>query len=125
MKRLERKGPLQDSRPGRGSQTESFLGSLITWSPEYLGEIMAQLKILAADETVEKFKRIVLAKHGKLELSVEGEEALKLYIKKYERLLDRMVPPDEDPLKRLSAIGRSKSRHNALEELKLLEAGQL
>lgn len=86
---------------------------------------MAQLKILAADSTVNKFKQIVLAKHGKLELSVEGEEALKLYIKKYERLLDNMIPPDKDPLKRLSAIGRSKSRHNVLKELKLLEAGEL
>lgn len=83
---------------------------------------MAQLKILAADDTINKFKRIVLAKHGKLELSVEGEEALKLYIKKYEGLLGRMMPPDEDPLKRLSGIGRSKSRHNALKELKMLEA---
>lgn len=45
-------------------------------------------------ETVEKFKRIVLAKHGKLELSAEGEEALKLYIKKYEGLLGRMDPPN-------------------------------
>jgi hypothetical protein len=35
---------------------------------------MAQIKILAAEETVEKFKRIVLAKHGKLELSIEGEK---------------------------------------------------
>jgi len=33
---------------------------------------------VAADEIVEKFKRIVLAKHGKLELSVEGEERSRL-----------------------------------------------
>jgi hypothetical protein len=86
---------------------------------------MAQLKILATDDTIDKFKRIVLAKHGKLELSVEGEEALKLYIKKYESLLGRIVPPEEDPLKRLSGIGRSRGRHNALKDLKLLEAGEL
>ncbi len=30
---------------------------------------------------IEKIKRIVLAKNGKLELSAEGEEALKLFIK--------------------------------------------
>ena len=96
-----------------------------TPSPKYLGESLAQIKILASGDTIEKFKKIVLAKHGKLELSVEGEEALKLYIKKYERLLGRMIPPDEDPLKELSGIGRSRGRHNALKELKLLEAGEL
>ncbi len=84
-----------------------------------------QVKIIAADKTVEKFKRIVLAKHGKLELSAEGEEALKLYIKKYENLLGGMVSPDEDPLKEICAIGRSKERHNVLKELNLLEAGEL
>lgn len=86
---------------------------------------MAQIKIVAADDTIDKFKRIVLAKHGKLELSAEGEEALKLYIRKYERLLGKIVPPDEDPLKRISGIGRSKQRHNVLEELERLEAGEL
>lgn len=85
---------------------------------------MAQLKILATDDTINKFKRIVLAKHGKLELSAEGEEALKLYIKKYEGLLGGMISPDEDPLKDLSGLGHSKTRHNALKELKLLEAGE-
>ena len=85
---------------------------------------MAQLKIVGSRETLDKFKRIVLAKHGKLELSAEGEEALKLYIKKYEKLLGGMVPPDEDPLRKISAIGRSKDRRNVLKDLKLLEAGE-
>jgi hypothetical protein len=85
---------------------------------------LAQIKIVAADETVEKFKRIVLAKHGKLELSAEGEEALKLYIKRYEKLLGRMVPPEQDPLKSICTIGRSDRRHNVLKELELLEAGE-
>jgi hypothetical protein len=96
-----------------------------TWSPEYLGEITAQIKILASDETVEKFKRIVLAKHGKLELSAEGEEALKLYVKKYEKLLGGMVSPDEDPLKEIGSIGKSSGHHNVLKELELLEAGEV
>ena len=86
---------------------------------------MAQIKILADAETIEKFKRIVLAKHGKLELSLEGEEALKLYIKKYERLLGQIIPPDEDPLKEVSGIGRSKGKHDTLRELKMLEAAEL
>lgn len=86
---------------------------------------MAQIKILASDDTVEKFKRIVLVKHGKLEVSAEGEEALKLYIKKYERLLGSMVPPDEDPLRKICGIGRSSERHNVLKDLERLEAGEL
>ncbi len=85
---------------------------------------LAQIKIVAADETIEKFKRIVLAKHGKLELSAEGEEALKLYVKKYERVLGGIVPPDRDPLKGICAIGRSTERHNALKDLAVLEAGE-
>jgi len=86
---------------------------------------MAQIKILAADETIEKFKKIVLAKHGKLELSAEGEEALKLYVKKYEKLLGGMVSPEQDPLKGMCSIGRSAERHNVLRELELLEAGEM
>lgn len=85
---------------------------------------MAQIKIVAADETIDKFKRIVLAKHGKLELSAEGEEALDLYIRKYEGLLGTMVPPEKDPLKGISGIGKSTSRHNVLKDLELLEAGE-
>lgn len=81
----------------------------------------AQIKILADDSTIEKFKRIVLAKHGKLELSLEGEEALKLYIKKYERLLGEIISPEEDSLKGLTGVARSKERHNALRELKNLD----
>ena len=86
---------------------------------------MAQIKIVAADDTIDKFKRIVLAKHGKLELSAEGEEALTLYIRKYERLLGRMVPPDEDSLKEICGVGRSRTRHNVLKDLERLEAGEL
>jgi len=69
---------------------------------------MTQLKIVADDEIVEKFKKIVLAKHGKLELSVEGEEAIKLYIQKYEHLLRGLCPPEEDPLKEIIAAPMKK-----------------
>ena len=85
---------------------------------------MAQIKIVAAEETVEKFKRIVLTKHGKLELSAEGEEALKLYIKKYEKLLGSLLPPDEDPLKEINEISKSNGRHNVLKDLARLEVGE-
>ncbi len=86
---------------------------------------MVQLKIIADDEIAEKFKRIVLAKHGKLELSVEGEEALKLYIQKYEYLLHDFRPPEEDPLSKIVGIGRSDERRNVLKDLERLEAGEL
>ncbi len=86
---------------------------------------MAQIKIVAADETVEKFKRIVLSKHGKLEVSAEGEEALKLYIKKYEKLLGSILPPDKDPLRDIYEAGKSNGRHNVLRDLERLEVGEL
>ncbi len=86
---------------------------------------LARIKIVAADETIDKFKRIGLAKRGKLELSAEAEEALKLYIIKYERLLGRRVSPEHDPLKKMHAIGTSKERHNVMKDLELLEAGEL
>ena len=86
---------------------------------------MPQIKILASQDTIEKFKRIVLAKHGKLELSAEGEEALKLYIERYGRLLGGLCSPDEDPLAKICGIGRSSHRHNVLRDLERLESGEL
>jgi len=86
---------------------------------------LPQIKIVAPDEVIEKFKRIVLAKHGKLELSIEGEEALKLYIQKYDYLLHGLCPPEEDPLKDVVGIGCSAERRNILRDLERLEAGEL
>ena len=86
---------------------------------------MAQVKIIASDDTIERFKKIVLAKRGKLELSAEGEEALRLYIKKYENLLGGLCPPDKDPLTRICGISRSATRHNVLRDLEKLERGEL
>jgi hypothetical protein len=86
---------------------------------------LAQIKIIADEETIEKFKKIVLTKHGKLELSAEGEEALKLYIKKYERLLGSFSSPDEDPLKDVHEAGRSIGHQNVLKDLERLEAGEV
>ena len=85
---------------------------------------MPQVKMTVSREVLENFKKIVLAKHGKLELSPEGEEALKLYIRRYERLLTGLVHPEEDPLKEVVGIARSVERHNVLQELKMLEAGE-
>jgi hypothetical protein len=85
---------------------------------------MGQIKIVAPDKIIEDFKKIILAKHGKLEISVEGEEALKMYVKKYDYLLKKLVPPDQDPLKGIIGIGRSRGKHNVLEELEMLESGE-
>lgn len=85
---------------------------------------MGQIKIIAADKVLEEFKKIVLAKHGKLELSLEGEEALKMYIKKYDYLLKKLVPPEKDSLKGLVGSVRSKGKHNVLKELDMLERGE-
>ncbi len=85
---------------------------------------MGQIKILASDKVLGDFKKIVLAKHGKLELSVEGEEALKMYIKKYEHLLKKLVSPEDDPLKDIIGAVRSKGKHNVLKELEMLERGE-
>ncbi len=86
---------------------------------------LAQIKIIASSQTIEKFKKIVLAKHGKLELSAEGEDALRLYIKKYERLLGGLCPPDQDPLSKICSIGRSTQRQNVLRDLERLEGGEI
>jgi hypothetical protein len=91
----------------------------------YSGEILGQIKIIAPKDVVEKFKKIVLAKHGKLELSAEGEEALRLYIRKYESLLGGLCAPEQDPLTRICGIGRSRDRHNVFKDLEKLEAGRL
>ncbi len=90
---------------------------------EYSGD-MGQIKILASDKILEDFKKIVLAKHGKLQLSVEGEVALKMYIQKYDYLLKKLVPPEDDPLKHIVGAMRSKGKHNVLKELERLERGE-
>ncbi len=81
---------------------------------------MAQIEIVVSKEIAEKFKEIVFAKHGKLELGVEGEEALKLYIQRYEYLL-RKLSPSDDPLKDIIGIGSSFEKRNVLEDLERLE----
>jgi hypothetical protein len=87
--------------------------------------VTAQVKIIASNDTIERFKRIVLAKRGKLELSAKGEEALRLYIKKYENLLGGICPPARDPLAKICGIGRSSTHRNVLKDLDRLETGRL
>lgn len=84
---------------------------------------MPQLKFIVDEELLRKFKQIVLAKHGKIELKPEGEDAIKLYIKKYEQLVEPRV--DGDPLSRVIGAVKMRKRSNALSDLKRLDSGTL
>ncbi len=82
---------------------------------------MAQVKFVIDDELLKKFKQIVIKKHGKLDLTPEGEEAIRLYIKRHEEREERSHGA-EDPL--ITAIGaiRTGRARSALHDLKELEA---
>lgn len=84
---------------------------------------MPQLKFIVDEELLRKFKQIVLAKHGKIELRPEGEDAIKLYIKKYEQLVEPRV--DGDPLSQVIGAVKMRKRSNALSDLKRLDSGTL
>ncbi|TLY05895.1 MAG: hypothetical protein E6K95_00785 [Thaumarchaeota archaeon] len=84
---------------------------------------MAQLKFVLDDDLVKKFKQIVIAKHGKIELSSEGEEAIRLYVNKYEHALTKSKQ-EADPLKRVIGAIKSPKPSDALEDLKRLETGE-
>ena len=86
---------------------------------------IGDIKISAPNSVLEKFKQIVLIKHGKLEISVEGEEALKLYIQKYKDYLEKLIPPEQDTLNSIIGVIDSKKKVDALEDLKRLDAGEL
>lgn len=82
---------------------------------------MAQVKFIVDEELLKKFKQVVIKKRGKIELTPEGEEALKLYIQKYENM-ESGPHKGRDPLaEAIGAISTSK-KHSALEDLKELEA---
>lgn len=78
---------------------------------------MAQLKFVLDYELVKRFKHVILARHGKIELSSEGEEAIKLYLSKYEHPLNQSREK-EDPLERAIAAVRSGKTRDALRDLK-------
>jgi len=85
---------------------------------------MAQLKFIVSDDLAKKFRQAVLAKRGKLEVSREGEEALKLYLEKNKK---KIINSSEDSSRVdtiLDVIGavKSRERHNALDDLKKLES---
>ncbi|MGQ4834190.1 MAG: hypothetical protein ACP6IS_09905 [Candidatus Asgardarchaeia archaeon] len=85
---------------------------------------MGQLKINIDNDLLMKFKKIVLAKRGKLDISIEGAEAIRLYIEKYKHILSDNTNV-KDPLEEIIGSVKSKQRRNALEDLKQLEAEEL
>lgn len=85
---------------------------------------MGQIKIVADDRLIKMFKQIALIKHGKLNLSTEGEEALRLYVNKYKYLLEGL-PKGPDPLSEVIGAMASPRKADALKDLKRLEKGEL
>ena len=86
--------------------------------------LLGQVKIVADEELIRKFKQIALMKHGKLSLAVEGEEALRLYITKHKYLLEKFPPKESDPLNKIIGALASPSQTDALRDLKQLETGE-
>jgi hypothetical protein len=83
---------------------------------------MAQVKFVIDDELLKRFKQVVIKRRGKIELTPEGEAAIKLYIEKYGSTLDDGPKRKIDSLTAaIGAIHTGKSR-NALKDLKELEA---
>jgi hypothetical protein len=81
---------------------------------------MAQVKFVIDDELLKKFKQIVIKRRGKIELTPEGEEAIRLYVKKYEDLERKQ--PERDPLVRAISAVRTGNARSALRDLKELES---
>lgn len=86
---------------------------------------MGQVKIVADDELIRKFKQIALVKHGKLNIAVEGEEALRLYVNKHKQLIEKFPQKELDPLNEVIGAVASPSPTDALRDLKRLEMGEL
>jgi hypothetical protein len=82
---------------------------------------MAQVKFVIDDELLKKFKQIVIRRRGKIELTPEGEDAIRLYIEKYEGAADGK-PRGIDSLARAIGAIRTGRVRSALQDLKDLEA---
>ena len=90
--------------------------------PLYFGTMKIQVKMLIDKTLAERFKQAVLARHGKLNLSREGEEAIRLYLQA------RPQAPSasrRDPLLTIIGIGASKTkpRPDALRDKRALYGG--
>lgn len=82
---------------------------------------MAQVKFVVDEELLKKFKQTVIKRRGKIELTPEGEEALKLYIQKYGSSEDELRGRP-DSLNAVIGSLRTGKRRSALRDLKEMEA---
>lgn len=83
---------------------------------------MAQPKFTVSDDLAKKFKQTVLAKRGKMEVSREGEEALKLYLEKNKDLVEASGTRGTDPILRVIGAVKTRERRNALEDLRMMDS---
>lgn len=79
------------------------------------------MKFIIDDDLLKKFKQIVIRKRGKIELTPEGEDAIRLYVEKYEALLSPK-PGEEDPLGGIIGALRTGRSRSALRDLEELES---
>ncbi len=82
---------------------------------------MPQVKFVVDEQLLKKFKQIVIRRRGKIELTPEGEEAIRLYVRKYEDLEEEQRGKGDPLLAAIGAIRTAKTR-NALIDLKELES---
>ncbi len=82
---------------------------------------MAQVKFVVDEELLKKFKQTVIKRRGKIELTPEGEEALKLYIQKYGDS-ENELRGRPDSLNAVIGSIRTDKRRSALRDLKEVEA---
>lgn len=79
----------------------------------------AQIKFVVEKEIADRFKRAVVARRGKLDLSREGENAMRLYLRELEKPVE---PRAVDSLLGIIGIASSRGtrRPNALSEKRAL-----
>ncbi len=81
----------------------------------------AQVKFVVDEELLKKFKQTVIKRRGKIELTPEGEEALKLYIQKYGGPENEVRERPDSLSEIIGSITTGKTR-SALRDLKEVEA---
>jgi hypothetical protein len=82
---------------------------------------MAQVKFVIDDQLLRTFKQIVIKKRGKIELTPEGEDAIRLYIERYRGLIEER-PRESEPLADAIGAVRTRRTRSALDDLKRLES---
>ena len=84
---------------------------------------MTQIKFDVDEKLAKEFKQAVIAKHGTLDLKPEGEEALRMYVAHHQRFISKQR--GEDSLAKIIGAVKSEGHHDALEDLKKLDRGEL